>query len=644
MSFTIKGRDPRKGTLWEISLEKLATGDLRGETKFRGRPALLKRLMPGIEVHVREGAQSSAEREKYQIYYFWRFLDYLEEVSRSMPGLSPVVIHDLDWNGVETVWRQFIDWLRSQPADKLSNRMRYYLNNSICSIWKNAFQAAVSAGETDKQALDIYVYFKNDKRTSYGGDPLDFDEAKAAFRVLADAWRSILKRIERGQALAASGENPMVGSGGKNRWGGGPWQSFANRLWAVHTFVLTGTAATDEVSKKLRYGTSEYPVPEGWGIQGINPSRTGGINAHLACLCLTRAEMAIAFAMVSMKTGLNPDAIARMRVDGWYRPDLMQPEKRVIVYGPKRIGSYNLQAASSITRLTDAYQIIRKVVELQAPFRDRLLKEGLASGDRSLIERSKLVWLFPDINRDVSDFTPGVNGNSNTESAQILLNNLFDEHSLLRKDGRPLRYKFSDGRDVWGLFVYHKTGFNSLLTAQALGHSSLTSLLHYLDKRITRVEDKKRLIDLQGRVLTDLERGSYQPAQYRDIGRETLPEKPEKAATGLICTDPQNPDPDADPGNPGGRICRAQGCWTCSKWFATKESVPYLLRLVSDLEQMRDTIPVALWETSDYPVMLAVYAHILGKFSSAIVDAERERAMTLPAILSARQFVGRRTA
>ena len=114
------------------------------------------------------------------------------------------------------------------------------------------------------------------------------------------------------------------------------------------------------------------------------------------------------------------------------------------------------------------------------------------------------------------------------------------------------------------------------------------------------------------------------------------------ASTGLQCTDPLHPDAEADPGNPGGRICRSQGCWTCGKWYATKESVPYLLRIISDLKSMRDTVPVALWETSDYPVMLSVYEHIVGKFSRAIVDAERPRAASMTPIISPRQFVGRR--
>ena len=639
MNFVVRGRDPKKGIPWEVSFETLANGSARGKNQFRGRPALLSRLMPGIEIHVREGAESSAKREKYQLYYFWRFLGHLEGLSASLPGLQPVSIDDVDWNTIESVWRQFIDWLRAQPAEQMSNRMRYYLNSSLCAIWRHAFEAANQRGDTDKTSLDVYVYFKDHKAPVYGGDPLNFEEAKQAFRALADAWRSITKRVERGRSLAASGTNPMVGSGGSNRWQGGPWQSMANRLWAAFTFLPAADGMDERAERRLKDGLGAYELPDEWRVHGIDRSLSG-VNAHLSCLYFTRAEMAVAMAMVSMKTGMNPDSISRMEVAAWHRPDIMQADKRVIVFGPKRIGNYNLTAASSISRLTDPYQVIKRIIDVQAPLRERLLQDGKRSGNQELIERSKLVWVFPNASGEIVDFTPDTTGNPNTAAAQKLLDAFFDARNVRRKDGSPMQYKFSDGRDIWGLFVYHKSGFNHLLTAQALGHSSLTSLLHYLEKRVIQVEDRKRIIDLQARVLTDLERGEYRPRSYRDAAPAI--QMAQTASTGLQCTDPLHPDAEADPGNPGGRICRSQGCWTCGKWYATKESVPYLLRIISDLKSMRDTVPVALWETSDYPVMLSVYEHIVGKFSRAIVDAERPRAASMTPIISPRQFVGRR--
>lgn len=629
MTVKVNGRDPRTSAPWELDLSNLAVGGGGAQT-FRGRPALLERLLPGFEAHVQGVSESTAYREKSQLIYFWRFLDDLESVSCVFSG-DPVLIDDLDSDEIEVVWKQFITWLRKKPATKMSSRTRYYINSSLYSIWSRAFQAAHLTGATSKSHIEIYVYFKHKKNSSYEGHPLDFDEAKSAFRVLANSWRSILKKIERGRSLALKGCNPMVGSGG-----GGSWKFMANRLWAANEYLLVTRSQDKIFLKKLRDGLSEYAIDDEWRIPNLAQVGTG-FNAYLPCLCLTRQEIAVAMAMVTMKTGLNPDAVARMEIDSWYRPDALSPDNRVIIFGPKRTGKYNLQASSSTTRLTDPYLIIQRIIEIQAPLRRRLLAEAERSNDRALRDRAKLVWLFPDFNGQISDFVPGVGRNTDSAAAHKMLDEIFETAGVRRNDGTPLQYKFSDGRDIWGLFVYHKSGFNNVLTAQALGHSSLASLLHYLDKRVTRIEDRKRLIDLHARVLADLGAGKYEPKRLRAL-QEGLTET---AATGLHCTDPQNPDPEADPGNPGGRTCGAQGCWACSKWFGTKESVPYLLKIIADLESIRESMSVALWETSDYPSMQAIYEHILNKFDPSIIDAGRKIADTLPAILVPRQFIGR---
>ena len=203
----------------------------------------------------------------------------------------------------------------------------------------------------------------------------------------------------------------------------------------------------------------------------------------------------------------------------------------------------------------------------------------------------------------------------------------------MRENKEPLRYRFSQGRDVWGLFVYHKSGFNHILTAQALGHSSLSSLLHYLEKRTLKVADRKRLIELQGKVITDLREATYSPLRYREKIAAAV-----RSATGLKCTDPTHPAPEADPGNPGGRTCRSQGCWACFNWYATVESLPYLLRMILDLKGMREVMALAVWETSDYPSMLEIYEYIVAKFHKDHVSKAEISASQMRPIITTTRF------
>ncbi len=631
MTAVIRGRGVNRLTgrsdNWELSLHPLSEGG----SDFRGRPALTDRIRSGFESRFRSHAHSSAYRARSNLHYFWRFLDDYELLSRNLPGLDAVDINDLDWAELEVIWPRFIDWLGHKSPDRFSPRTKYYINSDVCSVFLWAFEMAVEARKTEKTHLEVYVYFSDVRQNAYGGECLSFDEAKEIFGAFSKTWRGISRRIRQGHALAAQGTNPMVGSSGSNRWNGGAWASLENRLWAIREFLpFSGLHREPKLIVRLRGGFSSKTLPEGFAVPELDQSRIG-LSGHVPAVFLSRAELAIAFAMVTMKSGMNPDAISRMRVENWFTPDPLQPESRVIIFGPKRVVGKWLRASSSRSKLTDPYQIICRVIEIQAPLRARLKELAIERGDPALAEQADLIWIGVG-DKGVFDFRPTLGGTYYTTHQK--LDEYFDRVGLLRADGSPQRYRVTQGRDVWGLFVYHRSGFNQLLTAQALGHSTLASLLHYLEKRVLVVADLKRLADLQNRVLIDISEGRFAPASLRSREMAT-------AVTGLHCTDPQNPPPEADPGNRGGTPCAAQRCWTCWKWYASRESLPWLLRMITDLETLRSTLSFVLWQTSDYPLMLAVYEHIVAMFHDSHVEAAREIASTMTPIVTTSLFVSR---
>ena len=631
MTFSFSGsclnRRTGKTDEWSFDLDVLAQG--KQKENISARPALVKRIFPAFCDLFRRGARSTAYRSRYNLLYFWQFLDYQEKLSVVLEPTAPVKFNDLTWEELEALWRHFLDWLRGKPEKEMSARTKYYINATVVQIFKKAHALELSAGKTAKEYLDIYIYFKDNKKSSYGDDVLTFDEAKRAFAVLARTWRDVLTRIHKGHELASQGRSPMAGSSGLHRWEGGPWQSLANRLWTINELkpFAISEKAIDEIGKRIRDGMG-YPIPAGTFPRVLEFGDTGFWN-HVACIFPTMNEMAVAFAMVTMKSGMNPDAVAGMRVDRWYKPDPMYPGKRVIVFGPKRIAGRVQRASSSIHRKTDPYQIISKIVELMSPFRRVVSEWAERTGDPKLRELAQLVWIFPST-AGVSSFLPGSNA---LNAAHKYLDGLFSSANVTTESGNPLKYRFSQGRDVWGLFVYHKSGFNHILTAQALGHSSLTSLLNYLEKRTLKVADRKRLIELQGKVITDLREAEFSPRRYREKLGSAV-----RAATGLACTDPIHPAPEADPGNPGGRTCRSQGCWACHNWYATLESLPYLMRIILDLKGMREVFAVAVWETSDYPSMLDIYEHIVSKFHRDHVNKAEAVAYQMRPIVTTTRF------
>ena len=631
MSAVIRGRGVNRLTggsdNWELSLAPMVAGG----SDFRGRPALTERIRAAFEGLFSSNAYSSAYRARSNLQYFWRFLDDYELLSRNLPGVDEVDIDDLDWAELEVVWPRFIDWLSHKSPDKFSPRTKYYINSDVCSVFLRAFEMAVDAGQTQKTHLELYVYFSDVKQNAYGGECLSFEEAKEIFGTFAKTWRGISRRIRQGRSLAAQGSNPMVGSSGSNRWNGGAWAILDNRLWLLKEFLpFAGLHRELKLNVRLRGGFNSRSLPEVFAVPELGQSLTG-LWGHIPMVFLSRIELAIAFAMVTMKSGMNPDAVSRMTVQSWFTPDPLQPDSRVTIFGPKRIVGKVLRASSSRSKLTDPYQIICRVIEIQEPIRNRLKELSIERGDPALAEQADLIWIGIG-EKGTFDFRPALDGTFYT--MHEMLDEYFSRVGLLKADGSPQQYRVTQGRDVWGLFVYHRSGFNQLLTAQALGHSTLASLLHYLEKRVLVVADLKRLGDLQSRVLIDLAEGKFAPAGLRTRDLAT-------AVTGLHCTEPEDPPPEADPGHIGGKPCAAQRCWTCWKWFASRESLPSLLRMIADLETLRSTLSFALWESSDYPLMLAVYEHIVTMFHSSHVEAAREKASTMTPIVTTSLFVSR---
>lgn len=632
MSYVIHGKNVDKVTkktiCWTMPLKPLA----EGTSKFRGRPHLTRRILPAFQDLCRDVAQSSAERHRHYLQHFWQFLDEQEKRASLFQDTRQLKIDDLEWLQLEALWRHFISWLRDMPESKFNHRSKYNTNQAVYAIFRRAFDLAVEFNQTDMETLDIYVYFRFKRSTAYGEDVLSFEDAKNAFRALVRTWRKICSRTTAARKIAAEGKNPMTGSSGANRWGGGAWSSPANCLWVVERLLPFAGLLPDKILYRRAHDGMRHPVPTHLLIPEVD-KRSTGMHAYATTRFLGLPELSIAFAMVSMKTGFNSDTISRMTVDDWSRPDPLNPGKRAILYGPKRVGNRIQRVSSSIVRKTDAYQIIKFVIDIQAPIRERLKELAKETNDPELERRGSLIWIGV-LNGALIDLLPR---HAAFYEPYQYLDEFFDKAGVLRENGTPLRYRMTQGRDIWASFVYHRSGMNYLLTAQALGHSTLGTLLHYLEKKQEIVKDRKRLIELQNKVFKDLQQGQYGPRRYREGHTET-------AVTGLNCVDFLNPAPEADPGHRAGASCVAQRCFQCWNWFATKESLPYLVRIIHDLEELRETLSIALWETSDYPLELALYKHIVSKFAEEHIVAATKVAHHLAPIVQTSLFVGSRLA
>lgn len=631
MSHFIEGRSVDRTTSrtekWELDMSVFWTGSKRSGEPFRGRPELASLVVPAFADLHRSNARSSAVTNKSHFGLFFQFLDDQEEIARTLllPH-DPLAIDTLTWTELEAIWPHFINWLKARPG-----KSQYIANLVACSVFKYAHQQASQRGETEKTTLDIYVYFQQKRRDSYGGDVLSLGEGARVFRALARCWRDCLRVINTGRVASAEGRDPCAGSSGVHRWEGGLWADTSNRLWLILNDLPFGEVAARPDKQLAILDGMHDRCPEPRMQSPL--SRGNGLWAHVPSVLLTWKEMALAMAMVCIKIGMSPDAVAAMPVSGWYRPNPLHPDSRVVIVAPKRIPGEQLTASSSITRPTDAYQIIQMVIHLTEPLRARAHALAKKTGDRRLAKLARLVWIYPAAAGGIASMADKKTGK---REGSAFLTKFLEERGVARDDGRPIQFSFAIGRDLWASFAYHRSGFSHVVAAKALGHSTLKTLLHYLEKRQQMVADRIRLIELQGQVLADLAKGKYDPKSLRRAKSGPLSSK------GLRCVAMYSPPADADPGNPGNRICRRQRCWFCSEWYATLESLPHLLRTIADLQNIRAELIWALWQTSDYPIILAVCEHIVGKFHPDHLAAARVQAANMPPIMQLTRFLGKK--
>ena len=629
MSLAIRGRGADRGLggteRWDLDMSDLEIGK-PGPKGFRGRPGLAARLAPGFQAIHKVGARSSAVVCRSRLFWLFRFLDRCEELSRSVSDIGHVVINNLEWHEVEALWPRFLSWLQEQPLKSVPQ-----INAAIHAVLQASHEIELREGLTTKSTLLTYVAFQQRRDGSYGHDPINYEEGGRLFRTLAGCWRAALKVVEAGRSTASAGQDPRTGSSGKNRWVGSTWARLENRRWLVFNAMPFGILGGVEGSR-VRDGFAAWSP--GTTLASALRADTG-LWAHVPALFLTADEIAVAFAMVCLKSGMSPVAVARMRVDGWYKDDPMHPGERVVIYGPKRIPGKILRASSSVRRLTDPYQVILKVIQLTEPLRRRALSIAALTGNAKLARAAKLIWIWPT-GYGLAHALPGSKA---LDRMHGVLDALADSHGLKRDDGTQMRFRLSEARSIWAMFVYRRSGFNAVLTAKSLDHSNLRSLLHYIETREAKRLDRHRLIELQGGIVADFRNGRYDPASHR--------ERPVAARSvmGLPCIAPTAPSPEADPGHRAGRICRKQRCWLCHQWFATVESLPYLVRIRLDLEAVSSGLALSLWETSDYPDMLAFCRHVTGKFHRDHVEAATRVAASMPPIvLAAPSAVSARTA
>ncbi|MDH2327255.1 hypothetical protein QCN27_10285 [Cereibacter sp. SYSU M97828] len=622
-TYLVTGQGIHLSTPWRVDFGTLLTA---GETCYAAKARFLALIMPALRELCHGNSSSYCSQLKSSISSLLRFLDINSLLIGNQSLSDP---DDTEfWRSLQEMWPLYILYLRQLES---TDEYKYQITSNLKRILERSFyldEARRGPLEVTKE-FSVYTAFSSSTPDTYDGESLSLIEASHCFKALGKTYRKIKIRFERCNKIADGGTNPQIGSSGANRYSGGTWTHFENRLWVAKNLFPSEPNRTEAEKARISDGMRTGSIPPDFEIAELLPSNTTALARHIGCISYTRSEISIPFGLVALRTGFNPDALARMSITNWYTDSILEPDRKVIIQAYKRGKVYLLKSSSCRFKPLDPYQIINHVISKTEPLRRQLESIAAESGLKHDRERAKLVWLYQDSYGNIRDFSSETVGGGGFTRENIIINSVLESLDVKREDGGKIEFDLLMCRDTWAMFAYRKSSYNPVVTAMSLQHKTLKSFTRYIDDRLQLAEDATNLINLQGRIVSDLRQMQLIGTRLRIPRPESLP----RSAKGLVCISPKDPDRGGDPNHLPGNICGAQRCLECTKWFADARSIPFLLRIKSDLLLIKEASTASAWVASRFYIDLEIVRFILSKFSAPLVRASQVDAESMPPIV-----------
>ena len=326
---------------------------------------------------------------------------------------------------------------------------------------------------------------------------------------------------------------------------------------------------------------------------------------------VTGELLGLALLVVALHTGRNTTPLLEMGRD-CLRPHPKDNTVFLVLW--KRRG-YNtskvaLRAASSAAPLLESTPSVRTNVE-------RLIRRVMALTEPLEVEAPDdlkgRVWLYRA--RSGKDF-----GHITALTVDMLArvtNRLVAEYGLIDIDGNPMRLNISRLRKSFANRIFELTDGDLVTTAAALGNTALVADQHYLAPG----EDARRNWQFMGEVLVQELLTQTIGATYRDtpIGR---------------CADAVNGQ--YAPKREGATCMNFMNCLRCKHYAVTADDLYKLFSFYFRVLAERSRMDKRRW-AREYAHIPRLIDHYIvaeglrrGTFKAAAVEAERERARTLP--------------
>lgn len=377
---------------------------------------------------------------------------------------------------------------------------------------------------------------------------------------------------------------------------------------------------------------SEYEAPsKGTGMTGWYTSFLPGANT-----------IAAAITVVSCRTGWNLQSILDLNINDWSRPYALSDTKSkplYLVYTRKKRGG-GVQETISTGAETHVYGVLKWVFHATEPLRNQMRgrisqleekagREGLTRAEAESLNKLK---------SEIDSFWLHVDSGDTSRLASLKPDGLKRATAALYTKhvdaNASTPFSASMARDAWILWAYESSGFNLLVAQMAAGHSSLKSIINYINKKKVTAANRQKIWDFQDHLFAEIEAGRVDPhilrgrvedgAMSPKQARALADKEFTKTPHGAYCTDPYNPDPDVDRDHKPGEVCGTYNCHRCRNAFWFLDSIQDIADEVQALRHRKTETAIDAWELSQLPEKLQFYEGLLMKFE----ESDRREAMS----------------
>lgn len=553
---------------------------------FSGRPGLLEDLMPTIAASYSGRAALAVQALKSKLRAFWRFIDAYE-VWRMSDGVAlPRIdrLHQISG----AILQAF-----SEPGPQ--GRWEARIGTSARAV-RALIVDAVQNSDLKQISLAALSHTRRTPK-----DVACEEEGIALIRYLRGEVTQIFRRWKRADRLAEQGCDlvAMVRDSRRGVEGGyrpteadahatyrALIQSNAHPLPSVVALMRALHLKSADVPRWWpRYQFDQLPAHRSPGdvvswadcVAGLYP--TSGDVATCALLCLGRSAW-------------NPAVLLSLDIQDWSE---RYDEDHAWIHSRKdRAGGAIQHAISAIGHPTGFYQVVRRLIERNAPIRTWLAEHPDTDPSPALALRSP--WLGTCKRTQIYVVDP-----RGTKSLNNWLTSHVGEHN-----GQPdakvqvSKMTSTDFRDIAAATMYRESRYSMWVVMLMLGHKNMAVTRSYVSRHAGRQESHRLVVQVVGDAMDQIARTqAWDPTvtRARVEGVDVTPEarqrleahRKRRTYAGALCNDPCHPPMELDPTHPqDGRTLCVQGhlciARACPQATALNDSLGDICKCVADLE------------------------------------------------------------